>query len=175
VERSYRKDDREAGRAASVSPELHFVSPAGRALLLSGKRLEGSNIRPARSRCAQMDIRSVGLHNACALNMKRTEPKWFDLPVMMRLTLSAPHHALQNLGKCDLTRPHNFMIMPKISPFGYPAGVNPANPNLRLITQLASERKDWIKSKCIKIHDRDSPTYKLKFDDTDDGISTNVR
>ena len=90
---------------------------------------------------------------------------------MMRLTLSTPHHALQNLGKCDLTRPHNFMMMPKIAPFGYPAGVNPANPNFTLITRLASERKDWINSKCINIHDRDSPTYRLKFDYTDDGIS----
>jgi hypothetical protein len=28
-----------------------------------------------------------------ALGLKRTQPAWFDLPVMMRLTLSTPHHA----------------------------------------------------------------------------------
>jgi len=78
---------------------------------------------------------------------------------------------LQNLGKCDLTRPHNFMMMPKIAPFGYPPGVNPADPHFTLITQFTSEREDWIKSKCINIHDCDSPTYRLKFDYTDDGIS----
>jgi hypothetical protein len=63
------------------------------------------------------------------------------------------------------------MMMPKITPFGYPAGVNPTTPNFTLITQLASERTDWINSKCINIHDRDSPTYRLKFDYTDDGLS----
>jgi hypothetical protein len=106
-----------------------------------------------------------------ALKLKRKKPSWFNLPVMMRLTLSTPHHALQNLGKCALTRPHNFMMMPKIAPFGYPAGVNPANPNFTLITSFTSKREDWIKSKCINIHDCDSPNYRLKFDYTDDGAS----
>jgi uncharacterized protein (DUF2384 family) len=106
-----------------------------------------------------------------ALKLKRTKPLWFNLPVMMKLTLSTPHHALKNLGKCDLTRPHNFMMMPKIAPFGYPAGVNPANPNFTLITSFTSKREEWIRSKCINIHDCDSPTYRLKFDYTDDGIS----
>jgi hypothetical protein len=106
-----------------------------------------------------------------ALQLKRKKPSWFNLPVMMRLTLSTPHHALQNLGKGDLTRPHNFMMMPKIAPFGYPAGVNPANPNFTLITSFTSKREEWMRSKCINIHDCDSPTYRLKFDYTDDGIS----
>ena len=106
-----------------------------------------------------------------ALDLKRRKPSWFDLPVMMKITLSTPHHALQNLGKCDLTRPHNFMMMPKIAPFGYPPGVNAADPYFTLITQFTAQREDWIKSKCVNIHDYDSPTYRLKFDYTDDGIS----
>jgi hypothetical protein len=106
-----------------------------------------------------------------ALKLKRKKPSWFNLPVMMKLTLSTPHHALQNLGKSDLTRPHNFMMMPKIAPLGYPPGVNPANPNFTLITSSSSKREDWMKSKCINIHDCDSPEYRLKFDYTDDGIS----
>jgi hypothetical protein len=109
-----------------------------------------------------------------ALKLKRRKPPWFNLPVMMRLTLSTPHHALQNLGKCDLTRPHNFMMMPKIALFGYPAGVNPANPNFTLITSFTSNRQEWIKSKCVNIHDCDSPTYRLKFDYTDDGVSVSL-
>jgi len=106
-----------------------------------------------------------------ALKLKRKKPSWFNLPVMMKLTLNTPHHALQNLGKCDLTRPHNFMMMPKIAPFGYPAGVNPADPHFTLITSFTSKREEWIRSKCINIHDCGSPTYRLKFDYTDDGIS----
>src|ERR1017187_4769479 len=33
------------------------------------------------------------------LGLKRKKPTWFDLPVMMKLTLSTPHHALKNLAK----------------------------------------------------------------------------
>ena len=106
-----------------------------------------------------------------ALNLKRKKPTWFNLPVMMRLTLSTPHHALKNLGQSDLTRPHNFMMMPKISPFGYPSGVSPANPNFTLITSFTSKREEWIRSKCINIHDHDSPEYRLKSDYADDGVS----
>jgi hypothetical protein len=106
-----------------------------------------------------------------ALGMRRRRPSWFELPVMMKIMLSAPHHALQNLGKCDLTRPHNFMMMPKIAPFGYPPGINPADPHFTLITRFTNVREDWIKSECINIHDCESPTYRLKFDYTDDGVS----
>jgi hypothetical protein len=105
-----------------------------------------------------------------ALNVKRKRPQWLNLPVMMRLTLSTPHHALQNLGQSELTRPHNFMMMPKISPFGYPPGVNPANPNFTLITSFTSKREEWKRSKCINIHGHDSPEYKLKFDYAEDGV-----
>jgi hypothetical protein len=106
-----------------------------------------------------------------ALGMRRKKRSWFELPVMMKITLSTPHHALQNLGKCDLTRPHNFMMMPKIAPFGYPPGINPADPHFTLITRFTDVREEWIKSECINIHDCESPTYRLKFDYTDDGIS----
>ena len=106
-----------------------------------------------------------------ALKLKRKKPDWFNLPVLMRLTLSTPHHALQNLGKSDLTRPHNFMMMPKIAPFGYPPGVNPASPNFTLITSFTSKREEWMKSKCINIHDHASPEYRLKFEYCADGVS----
>lgn len=49
------------------------------------------------------------------LGLMRSNPAWFDLSVMMRLTLSTPHHVLKNLAKGPITRPHNFMIMPQIS------------------------------------------------------------
>jgi hypothetical protein len=106
-----------------------------------------------------------------ALKLKRRKPSWFNHPVMMKLTLSTLHHALQNLGKSDLTRPHNFMMMPKIVPFGYPPGVNPANPNFTLITSFTSKREEWMKSQCIDIHDCDSPEYRLRFDYAADGVS----
>jgi len=50
------------------------------------------------------------------LGMERKKPSWFNLPVMMKLTLSTPHHALKNLAKGPLTRPNNFMMLPQVAP-----------------------------------------------------------
>jgi hypothetical protein len=59
------------------------------------------------------------------LGFKRRKPAWIDLPVMMKLTLSTPHHALKMLAKSPLTRPNNFMMLPQISPFGCPQNIDP--------------------------------------------------
>ena len=93
------------------------------------------------------------------LGLKRRKPSWFRLPVMMKLTLSTPHHALQNLAKGPLTRPNNFMMIPQIQHFGYPRGVDPNR--CTLITSFSSERSHWMRSKCINIHDPQSPVYEL--------------
>lgn len=96
------------------------------------------------------------------LGLKREKPSWFDLPVMMRLTLSTPHHALKNLAKGPLTRPNNFMMIPQICRFGCPANVDPEK--FTLVTQFSSERNQWMNSKCINIHDYESPVYRLTDD-----------
>ena len=57
--------------------------------------------------------------------LDRRKPTWFDLPVMMKLTLSTPHHALQILAKSPLTRPNNFMMIPQVARFGVPKGIDP--------------------------------------------------
>ena len=96
------------------------------------------------------------------LGLERTKPAWFDLPVMMRLTLSTPHHALNNLAKCPLTRPHNFMMLPQICRFGYPQNTDPNK--FTLITSFSSERDQWMRSKCVNIHDCESRIYELTDD-----------
>lgn len=93
------------------------------------------------------------------LGLKRKKPAWFDLPVMMKLTLSTPHHALKNLAKGPLARPNNFMMLPQISRFGHPQGVDPNK--FTLITPFSSERDQWMNSKCVDVHDYQSPVYEL--------------
>jgi hypothetical protein len=93
------------------------------------------------------------------IGLERTTPDWFDLPVMMKLTLSTPHHVLRNLAKGPITRPHNFMMLPQISRFGCPENTDPGK--FTLITPFSSERKEWMKSKCINVHDPQSPVYEL--------------
>jgi hypothetical protein len=96
------------------------------------------------------------------LGLKRTKPKWFDLPVMMKLTLSTPHHALRNLAKGPLTRPNNFMMIPQVCRIGCPQDVDP--DKFTLITQFSSERDQWMRAKCVNIHDPESPVYELTDD-----------
>lgn len=93
------------------------------------------------------------------LGLKRPRPSWFGLPVMMKLTLSTPHHALQNLAKGPLTRPNNFMMIPQIPRFGYPQDVDPNK--CTFITSFSSERDQWMRLKCINIHDPQSRVYEL--------------
>ena len=93
------------------------------------------------------------------LRLERNKPAWFDLPVMMKLTLSTPHHALRYLAKGPLTRPNNFMMIPQICRFGYPQGVDPNK--CTFLTSFSSEREQWMQSKCINIHDSQSPIYEL--------------
>ncbi len=93
------------------------------------------------------------------LGLKRRKPAWFDLPVMMKLTLSTPHHALKNLAKSPLTRPNNFMMIPQISRFGYPQDVDPNK--CTFVTSFSSERHHWMRSRCINIHNPHSRMYEL--------------
>jgi hypothetical protein len=99
------------------------------------------------------------------LGFERKKPAWFDLPVMMKLTLSTPHHALKNLAKGPLTRPNNFMMIPQICRFGCPQNLDPNK--FTLITPFSTERDHWMHSKCINIHDSQSPVYELtnEYDD----------
>jgi hypothetical protein len=78
---------------------------------------------------------------------------------MMKLTLSTPHHALKNLAKGPLTRPNNFMMLPQMASFGHPQGVDPNK--FTLITPFSTDRDKWMDSKCIDIHDSQSPVYEL--------------
>ena len=98
------------------------------------------------------------------LGLKRRKPAWFGLPVMMKLTLSTPHHALKTLGKGPLTRPNNFMMIPQLSRFGCPQNIDPNK--FTLITPFSSERDQWMNSECLNIHDYKSPIYRLtdKYD-----------
>jgi len=95
------------------------------------------------------------------LGLQRTKPAWFGLPVMvmMKLTLSTPHHALKNLAKGPLTRPFNFMMLPQVTRFGGPENVHP--DKFTPITPFSSERDEWMNSKCINIRDQESPIYEL--------------
>ncbi|PYQ38425.1 MAG: hypothetical protein DMG99_18855 [Acidobacteria bacterium] len=52
------------------------------------------------------------------------------------------------------------MMIPQISRFGHPQGIDPNK--FTLITSFSSERGQWMRSKCINIHDPQSRIYELR-------------
>jgi hypothetical protein len=51
------------------------------------------------------------------------------------------------------------MMLPQISLFGYPQGVDPNK--FTLITAFSSERNQWMHSENVNVHNSQSPVYKL--------------
>jgi len=51
------------------------------------------------------------------------------------------------------------MMIPQIQRFGYPQDVDPNK--CTFITSFSSERNQWMRSKCINIHDPQSRVYEL--------------
>jgi hypothetical protein len=54
------------------------------------------------------------------------------------------------------------MMLPQLDRFGYPQNVDPNK--FTLITPFSSERDRWMHSKCVNIHDQQSPVYGLTSD-----------
>lgn len=63
------------------------------------------------------------------------------------------------------------MMIPQVSAFGCPQNIDPNK--FTLITPFSSERDEWMNSKCLNIHDYESPVYRLT--DEYDGRSTLVK
>jgi hypothetical protein len=66
------------------------------------------------------------------------------------------------MAKSALTRPFNFTMLPQICRFGCPKNVHP--DKFTLVTSFSSDRSSWIRSKCINIHDQESPVYELAIE-----------
>jgi hypothetical protein len=93
-----------------------------------------------------------------ALGLSNTEPSWFNLPAMMRFTISTPEvlKVLQERQKGltyrERTKPHNFVLSPVIDPLGgFPVG---ADPNaFTLITPFVSDSCMWYRLTWVNLYD----------------------
>ncbi len=54
------------------------------------------------------------------------------------------------------------MMLPQLCRFGVPENVNPNK--FTLVTPFSSDRDQWIRSRCINIHDPNSPVYELAYE-----------
>ncbi len=92
-------------------------------------------------------------------------PSWFDLPAMMRFTVTTPEvlRVLQarqrSLPYRDRTKPFNFVLSPIIDRLtgGYPIGADPNR--FTLVTPFTSDTSTWAEVPYVNVHD--GKTYKL--------------
>jgi hypothetical protein len=77
----------------------------------------------------------------------RPRPDWFDIPAMMRMTVSTP--AILGMLK-GFTRPFNFIHVPLLFASLYPAGKDPSN--FGLIMPFSKHRDRWLNMKATDTH-----------------------
>jgi hypothetical protein len=77
----------------------------------------------------------------------RSNPDWFSIPAMMRMTVSTP--AILGMLK-GFTKPFNFIHVPLMFPSLYPAGKNPSN--FSLIMPFSKNHDQWLKTKAVDTH-----------------------
>ncbi len=85
------------------------------------------------------------------LKVKRKAPPWLDIPQMMRLTITT-YNVLEMLGKWEIARPYNFLLLPMVDPtFGY-AFHRRAKEKVLLVSEFSSKQKRWFEMGCVNIH-----------------------
>ncbi len=85
------------------------------------------------------------------LKLKRKAPSWFDIPQMMRLTITT-YNVLEMLGEWEIARPYNFLFLPMVDPtFGY-AFYRRANEKVLLVSEFSSKQDRWFDMECVNIH-----------------------
>jgi hypothetical protein len=86
-----------------------------------------------------------------ALKLRRKTPSWFNLPQMMRLTITT-YNVLEMLGEWEIARPYNFLLLPMVDPaFGY-AIDRWANEKVLLVAPFSSKQEHWFDLECVDIH-----------------------
>jgi hypothetical protein len=87
-----------------------------------------------------------------ALNIPRKAPSWFDVPQMMRLTITTCN-VLEMLGEWEIARPYNFLLLPMVDPlFGF-AFHKKSNEAVLLVCPFSSKQEGWLSLECVNVHD----------------------
>jgi hypothetical protein len=74
------------------------------------------------------------------LGLTFSEPRWLDLPAMMRMTLTSPN--IMRERRPEWLSPFNFFLLPLLSDLGgYPAGCD--RSNFKFIVPFSSNRRKW--------------------------------
>jgi hypothetical protein len=97
-----------------------------------------------------------------ALKLPSKDPKWLDLPTMMRMVVTTPNVFKQR--RPEWLGPFNFFLFPMLSEKfgGYPKGFNKSN--FIFITPYESDRKKW--SSLLGVNLVDGESYQIAMQPT---------
>jgi DNA polymerase family B len=89
-----------------------------------------------------------------ALKLRPKDPKWLDLPAMMRMVVTTPNVFKQR--RPEWLGPFNFFLFPILSETfgGYPKGFD--NSNFVFITPYESDRRKWTRLLGVNLMDGES-------------------
>jgi hypothetical protein len=93
-----------------------------------------------------------------ALKFPRKAPSWFDVPQMMRLTITT-YNVLEMLGGWNIARPYNFLLLPMVDPVYGIAFHRNSNEKVLLVSAFSSKQETWLDLDCINVHN--GKQYKL--------------
>lgn len=107
-----------------------------------------------------------------ALKLPRKAPPWFEVPQMMRLTITT-YNVLEMLGEWDIARPYNFLFLPMVDPVHGIAFHRQTNEKVLLVCPFSSKQDEWFGLECVNVHD--GKKYKmLNCNKTNGNIPYNV-
>lgn len=87
-----------------------------------------------------------------ALNLPRTTPSWFDVPQMMRVTITT-YNVLKMLGDWEIARPYNFLLLPMVDSTVGQAFDRRSTDKVLLVCQFSSRQDGWIEMECVNVYD----------------------
>jgi hypothetical protein len=87
-----------------------------------------------------------------ALNLPRKTPPWFDIPQMMRLTITT-YNVLEMLGEWEIARPYNFLLLPMGDPLYGFAFHRQSSEKVLLVCPFSSKQEQWVGLECVNVHD----------------------
>ena len=85
------------------------------------------------------------------LNIATKQPSWLDVPQMMRLTVTT-YNVLEMLGKWEIARPYNFLLLPMVDPVFGVAFHRQSNEKVLLVCPFSSKQEQWFGLECVNVH-----------------------
>src|SRR5258708_36961008 len=86
-----------------------------------------------------------------SLRLKCRKPTWAEVPQMMRLNVTT-YNVLKMLGKWEIARPYNFLLLPMVDSLFGCAFYRRSDEKILLVCPFSSKQDDWFDLECVNVH-----------------------